>query len=196
MRCCMPCTTVTKRITVCQKAPIFASDIFRNFVVLMLAILAARVLLYVYAMTRTNKSEIMKTIYRIEHKDTSLGMYMEESIDVGAYLGDTVGTDRHPCPCQDSKLSNKLYAKDMMCGDEWGERLTNASSYNFGFSSKRQLRSWLYDDKLLMFLHNNNFILAVCQCKPSQVIIGNSQAMFIRPEVYEKLSIKEFFNLC
>lgn len=140
----------------------------------------------------------MKTIYRIEHKESGIGIYRHQGVNFRD-LDSSNYYDRHPAPLDDSKLSLKLWQKGFVLpeDEERYERLDETVKvYSFGFSSKRQLRSWIYDDSVLLHLHNNNFILAVCQCKPSQVIIGNSQAMFIRPEVYEKLSIKEFFNLC
>lgn len=122
-------------------------------------------------------------VYRIEHTDGK-GMYRS----TGRSLYEChfyKQTDRHPSPDEDSKLFTEIQAKNLL---NW-----NYGRYVFGFASVDQLRSWLYQDEILLWLDDRGFILAVIEV--DDVLIGNTQCMFIKPETYEKKNIREFFKL-
>lgn len=129
------------------------------------------------------------TVYRIEHAETKAGMYRLAGVDLYQIMtsyGWDGDQDRHPSPESDSVLM-----QSGIPGNTWG--LGEISHLRFGFASVDQLRSWLYKDEWLLGLHNHGYVLAIIETE--EAYIGSTQAVFLRPEVYETVSIKEYFKL-
>lgn len=127
------------------------------------------------------------TVYRIEHGVHKSGLY-DSCGGKGLYgvLCDldepTYGDDRrHPLPEDDSLLVLVL-----------GDRKVRGVMH-FGFGSVDQLRNWLYKDSWLLGLHDAGYVLAIVEA--DEAFVGSTQAVFVRPESYPTVSIKDYFNL-
>lgn len=125
------------------------------------------------------------TVYRIETKNGT-GMCGSGGI-YNAAGSDAYSPTRHPGPHEDDKLHEAT--RDRMNGRMYFDY----QPYHFGFASIDQLRNWVYKDEWLVSLHNDGHVLAVIESE--DVIAGYTQAVFIRPEEYQKVSILEYFNL-
>lgn len=99
------------------------------------------------------------TIYRIAHWDNfRCGLYQSDV----SYLMD-YDSVRHPMPKEDSGISETY--------------LQHGESLFYGFSSKEQLRSWVYNDRWLKDLHYEYY--ALYHVRPTgPYALGNSQAVF------------------
>jgi hypothetical protein len=128
--------------------------------------------------------KVAATVYRIETKDGQ-GMYgsggFRRAAGEAAYDG-----SRHPGPGEDGKM-RKVTEKRR---DTY---YFDYSPFHFGFISVEQLRNWIYKDEWLLSLHESGHVLAIVRSE--DVIEGFTQAIFVRPEKYQKVSIKEYFNL-
>ena len=78
--------------------------------------------------------------------------------------------DKHPLPCYDSLLWNKISVN--LPFEEF-------SAYHFGFTSLEQLRAWFYNDDWLEWLHNEGYILTEFECDdiPEIFMSGHTQAI-------------------
>lgn len=133
----------------------------------------------------------MQTVFRIEHASNGEGMYrgMHDGLSgVMFRTGTDADYDRHPTPWEDSGLMQVI-------ADSGADRsaVINSGDFRYGFGSVDQLRAWLYRNEWLEGLHDSGYIVAICEAETAYV--GHSQALFIRPEEYRKVSIKEFFKL-
>lgn len=125
------------------------------------------------------------TVYRIETRDGT-GMYGSGGIRMAA--GEEAYSDsRHPGPEDDGKLRKATKERG------GGKVYFDYSPFHFGFADIGQLRNWVYEDKWLVALHDSGHVLAIIESE--DVMIGHTQAIFIRPEEYQKVSILEYFNL-
>lgn len=124
------------------------------------------------------------TVYRIETKDGT-GMYGSGGCREAGFGYDN---SRHPSPEDDALLSKLLEEKSGNAA--W---CFSFSPYHFGFATIEQLRNWIYRDEWLLELHNSGHVLAIIESE--EVFAGYTQAIFIRPETYQTLDIKEYFNL-
>lgn len=125
------------------------------------------------------------TVYRIEDSLTKCGMYGSggcREADFG------YEHNHHPAPEEDTLLASRLEAAT-------GESAWSFSygAYHFGFASLDQLRNWIYRDKWLLALHESGHVLAIIESE--EVFAGYTQVVFKRPETYQTVSIKEFFEL-
>lgn len=118
----------------------------------------------------------MTTVYRIEDSEGRGMYYYRNTRNPISYE-----PARHPVPGCDSLLMAS------------GFPLYGSQHLNYGFISIEQLRSWIYRDEWLLGLHELGYVLAVIES--DEVYVGNTQAVFLRPEVYTKHSILEYFNL-
>jgi hypothetical protein len=143
-----------------------------------------------YLNSEKNKQPVAapkRVVYRIETVENARGMYRGGGGGMGLYSCPAYNqSERHPAPEDDTKLRNTLLANGLLGRWDYG-------NYVFGFGSIDQLRGWLYDDAILAWLHDKGFILAICEV--DKALLGNTQCMFVKPETYEKKSIKEFFKL-
>jgi hypothetical protein len=113
----------------------------------------------------------------------------------------------HPCPEDDSLLREQLIERGLFDPSNYSpsrmEQILfgmygftpKSEKYSYGFANAAQARHWLYKDEWLQYLDSNGFHVAVITLPASEVLIGNTQAMFIKPKHYEQQSIKEFFKL-
>jgi hypothetical protein len=137
----------------------------------------------------------MQTFYRIEHKETGAGMYHQGNngtpnfYDILRETESNLFDDHHPSPYNDSKLLDSFEAKGVAAD----EVVYVGSKYSYGFCSVEQLRSWVYNDEWLRKLDESEYVLAVVES--DDYFEGNTQGIFVKPEEYKKVSIKEFFNL-
>ena len=126
-------------------------------------------------------------VYRIENIH-HIGMYGGDSI-----MFDNIDVKRHPGPANDSRL-----VRDFERKTEMGFYVP--TQYYFGFKNIAQLRSWLYDDDWLCSLHDSGYSLVeiyISDCKPANVIIGNTQVMFDKSMEIKRdtFSLVSYFNL-
>ncbi len=133
---------------------------------------------------------IKATVYRIECATTGDGMHRTARTSIESCDSFCAEPRAHPLPTDDTKLHDQLVEREL--ANTWC-LYDDAHVYSFGFADLGQLRNWLYKDEWLLWLHNNGFILAICESE--DVMCGNTQAMFIKANEYQKVSIKEFFNL-
>jgi hypothetical protein len=143
----------------------------------------------------------MVTVYRIEYEPDGEGCYQrfneEKDRGFGAITGSTIADERHPHPSSDSLLQKNLQEAGFQpaTGFLGLFGMISYEPYRFGFASIEQLRAWMFKDSWLTSLADQNYILAVCKVPAYQVLVGNTQCVFIRPEIYEKKNLREFFNL-
>lgn len=139
------------------------------------------------------------TVYRIEHAIDGRGCYNRddepEDKGMGSIVGSTIADNRHPTIALDSKLLRSVGSLGVDRFDLMMGNTPQLHPYVFGFSSPEQLRSWMYRDEWLEKLSDQHYILAVCEVRVADVLEGNAQCMFIRPKVYEKKNLREYFNL-
>lgn len=129
------------------------------------------------------------TVYRIEHAESTGGMYVggRGLYDIAGSAGDDIyNNPRHPLPNEDSVLMASGIPRNA-----WG--IKDLQRLHFGFASVEQLRNWLYKDQWLVGLHDAGYVLAIIETE--EAYIGSTQAVFLRPDVYEKVSIKDYFKL-
>lgn len=136
-------------------------------------------------------------VYRIEDL-TGDGMYNGTATDINSSYHDHM---RHPMPNSDSLLvqnASKHSERDLDGGSIFGgpELYDYLSEFRYGFISKEQLRNWLYNDDWLVRL-SEKFILTIYELPDDAVIVGNTQACFLRDKFIsqECHNIKEYFNL-
>lgn len=128
------------------------------------------------------------TVYRIEHKELGCGIYRS-----GGYPSDAryiYVAERHPVPYDDSLLVQNGPK------DDWGY-LNIRPEHFFGFSSKEQLRSWLYEDVFLINLHDKGFVLKLFVVPSEHFFLGHTQVIFVRKEAISstEYSLLVYFNL-
>lgn len=136
----------------------------------------------------------MAFYYRIENRFGE-GMYRAtktNNLEVCWFYEWEDDADIHLIPSADSKLWDNLkYIKD------WELR------FKFAFSSLEQLRNWLYEDKFLIYLHDNGFFLTIYQFNDDEkyktfdgyrqsVIPYIKKKEFLNRTLY---SIKDFFKI-
>ena len=128
------------------------------------------------------------TVYRIEHKESGLGNYRSGESPFEAGYSEAV--ERHPLPYDDSLLVQN--------GPKgvWGN-LDIRQEHFFGFSSKEQLRSWLYEDVFLINLHDKGFVLKLFIVPSEHFFLGHTQVIFVRQEAISSTehSLLKYFNL-
>ncbi len=137
-----------------------------------------------------------KKFYRFEREDSGKGPYRCGSGNLLDSCDDYENDNNHPSPLEDSKLQKQMRRKELLYNGFWSTSFTTEGDrYSFGFSSKKQLRAWFYNDVWLSWMADNGFILA--EILSEEYIVGNAQAMFVKPEdgLYQKHNIKEFFKL-
>lgn len=113
----------------------------------------------------------------------------------------------HPRPEDDSEMRREMIKRGLFDPNNYRDNpfaqmllgmvgFTNdAEKYSYGFSNIEQARHWLYKDEWLHYLDTHGFKVAIIKLPKGSVVHGSTQAMFIKPESYEKVSIKEFFKL-
>ena len=128
------------------------------------------------------------TVYRIEHKELGWGVYLAGGYPFEAGYSEVA--ERHPVPYDDSLLVQNGPKDD--CGD-----LHIKPEHFFGFSSKEQLRSWLYEDVFLINLHDKGFVLKLFIVPSEHFFLGHTQVIFVRKEAISSTehSLLEYFNL-
>lgn len=146
------------------------------------------------------------TVYRIENHKNHRGMYNcqpEKSLfDCPFYSGMQRERKLHPRPEEDTMLRTQLiklglYDKwaelggmpDFMC---WSDK---AEKYIYGFANIDQMKMWLHDHKVVEWLADNGFVVTQFEVKPENVLIGQTQAMFIRPGSHDVKDIREVFGI-
>jgi len=82
-------------------------------------------------------------------------------------------TQRHPVPGKDTRLQAGLVAKGLKGWDL--EYVHKRGHYRFGFSSRKQLRAWFYDESLYVAMTANGVKLSIYEVP--EVIEGNAQAV-------------------
>lgn len=133
-------------------------------------------------------------VYRIEHKMYGGGVYRNNAVSLSNCDDYYIEHDKHPAPEDDGMLKRALDEKNMI--NHYGNlRYSVTVDYSFGFSSLEQLRSWFYKDSWIEWMSENDFIVAVCDVPYSDVLIGYTQAMFIKPDEYDKVDILELLNI-
>jgi len=80
--------------------------------------------------------------------------------------------------------------------DRWG-RLEIRAEHFFGFSSKEQLRAWLYEDVFLTDLHDHGFVMKTFVVPSEHFFLGHTQVIFVRKEAISstEYSLLAYFNL-
>ena len=106
-------------------------------------------------------------IYRLHYKDdVTRGVYRGSISGVSTllYSGDCT---RHPLPSEDARLK-----------DEWRKLLRDYEHFNwrFGFSSKEQLKSWVYKSEWREEFEELGVIMSLF--KFDHIIEGDTQAIF------------------
>lgn len=131
----------------------------------------------------------MPSFYRLENElgDGVYQMGLREIFARHVATG-TVANDRHPMPWDDSKLVDNAWKQ----GD-----IVRDSKWRFGFSSIAQLRSWFYDDKLLLDLSAVGVCLSLYDVP---LLDGHSQAIAEGKHLTGKnliaiVPVAEFFKL-
>jgi hypothetical protein len=127
----------------------------------------------------------MKTIYRIELENGD-GMYRSRC-GLNAFDVMPIGNIKHPMPHDDSLLEKQREIKGVD-----SDKLT---SYRFGFSSKGQLRSWIYNDRWLVDLHKIGYVISEYVCSDYDVLVGHTQAIFKNEIEKESFSILDYFRV-
>ena len=128
------------------------------------------------------------TVYRIEHKESGWGIYRGGAYPFEAGYNDIA--ERHPVPYDDSLLVQNGPK------DAWGD-LDIKPKHFFGFSSKEQLRSWLYEDVFLINLHDKGFVLKIFVVPSEHFFLGHTQVIFVRGETISSTehNLLEYFSL-
>lgn len=121
-------------------------------------------------------------VYRIENQ-AGEGMYAADHCIYQCPSYEDFGN--HKGPQSDNRLLDELRLKN------WSYDIPQ--HFSFGFSSVEQMRTWLFEDVWLLWLADNGFILAIIET--DDVIAGDTQCIFIKPETYQKVDIKKFFKL-
>jgi hypothetical protein len=136
------------------------------------------------------------TVYRIETKSGS-GMYhsrfrLKNKVGLPNNVGNEIDRARHPTPYNDAGLSEWYRAnfKETIFGS-YG----NAIAYSYGFSSYEQMRTWLYDDSVLVEL-SKRFYVVEFKVEKKYVQIGHTQCAFIKTGARRKrFGILEYFKI-
>lgn len=132
-------------------------------------------------------------VYRIENK-AGEGFYLPKDMSTSIYRCPSYSDDgSHPNALEDSRLQILLGANNLLSCGMLNRRKTD--KYSYGFGTIDQLRHWLYNDEWLVYLHKKGFKLVICQVVPKNVMLGNTQCMFIKPEKYVKRDIVKYFKL-
>lgn len=102
---------------------------------------------------------------------------------------------RHPIPEDDSKL---LRSFEKLTDEQRFEclRIATISDYHFGFKSIDQFRAWFYDDNVVLWLHNQNYVLTEFEVSTDNCHVGYSQMIAILSEckLVKSYSLREFTN--
>lgn len=125
----------------------------------------------------------MKTrkFYRIED-ERGYGMYRSGVApgcvqDMQPFCMDTE-QDRHPTPRNDERLWDQVKDRGLSDNCFFCQLNSKAEKYFFGFSSKKQLRAWIYKRKWRVELAKSELLLVIYEV--TDFIIGDTQAMFVR----------------
>jgi hypothetical protein len=108
-------------------------------------------------------------IYRVENKRKE-GIYSasnRDNFDNVRWDGFENGV-RHPCPREDRLIRNPWY--EMSSGQR--------KRFRFGFSSRKQLKTWFFTKKVRKAIHDDGFHISVYEIETKNVIKGESQAIF------------------
>lgn len=102
--------------------------------------------------------------FRVENAD-GVGMYRSDN-RIGRAMQDP---QRHPLPDEDAMLRHA-----------WSvlQETHQSHMFLFGFSSIPQLRSWIYDERVVDSLGEAGFMLAVYSCE--EYYLGDTQMIFRR----------------
>ncbi len=138
------------------------------------------------------QDQTFATVYRIEHKDSGWGIYRGGGYNYNPIISDYhhSAPKRHPLPYNDSLLVENGPK------DRWGA-LDIRDMHFFGFSSKEQLRAWLYEDVFLTDLHDHGFVMKTFVVPVEHFFLGHTQVVFVRQEAISSTehSLLEYFNL-
>lgn len=144
----------------------------------------------------------MIQILRIEDVNGG-GLYRGENRDNNPLVLDDgelfFGSDKHPIPWDDSRLMASYELADQRSKYESADGVSSCylHDYHYGFSSPEQMRSWIYKDQWLKDMGPNGFRLAVFEMDERDVLLGNTQACFLRENAKTVTfhDAAEFFNL-
>ena len=88
------------------------------------------------------------------------------------------GNKRHPTPNSDETLWEQ--AKDAGLVTYYNDFHSKAEKFFFGFTSKKQLKAWIFKKEWRKKLANSELMLVTFQA--SEYIIGETQVMFVKNE--------------
>lgn len=109
----------------------------------------------------------MANIYRVEHKDTRAGPCSGDIWDAcPAFVGKN-DSNITPTPWTDKILKN----------------VTISGAHLFGFVSLEQMRAWLTASNKTRLA---GFGFVVRRYSSSEIIVGDKQAVFIRPDTWDE----------
>lgn len=140
----------------------------------------------------------MKTIFRIEDK-AGQGMYRSDKFGSSQHnpmYGDGYDDMKHPLPHNDSLLMSNMRIWHAAQGntEQSQKSCPVVDAFNFGFASQEQLRNWIYKDEWLVKL-DQKFFLTLYAVPDEFVVVGHTQACFIREQVVNKrrYNITDYF---
>lgn len=119
-------------------------------------------------------------IFRVE-TETGAGAY-----NVGGVLFDVNSAHRHPSPEEDAKMAPGWRALSY----------SQKEHYFFGFTSEFQLLGWFYSEKMIRHAHGRGLGVTIYEVDEADVIIGHTQAVFIKSKAakIDRLSILDFLD--
>lgn len=110
-------------------------------------------------------------VYRLEHKDTCKGVYINgntRNIIVNWVGNFQLRHPSHPSPYNDSLLNKRLQKN--------GKGFWSAKLFHYGFSSKKQFRNWFFCDETLARIAKEGMVVRVYDVP--ERFVGNTQAVF------------------
>lgn len=138
----------------------------------------------------------MLKFFRIHYnKDIAKGCYSTwiDSPSVSNCNTYHVDFDKHPLPENDALLyNNHCRMKARQC--EQNDIVLYLSDYHYGFKSINQFRAWFYDDDVLLWMHENNYVITEFDVNEEFCHLGYSQMIAILSEckLVKTYSLREF----